>query len=381
MLKNRKQSPFLAPLLATACGITTQAWFPIPWPILILGITLGITLALLTLYKQLHHTILTASLCIFFGSVGALTLCMQKIYTTTQQTIILNQPIDIQATVTDKEVWGARQQSDVLRIAVTSIQFRSTHQKTPVSFDIFCYLPYHARFDIGDTIIIKDIVIKSPNMPTRSGNPGYEDYLAKENVLCSLFLHSAGQCQLIERPSFSIARWLWNIRHKSYFALKKKLSSKTFRYVGLIFFGNKQQPDITELRSTFNLWGLAHFLARAGLHIVFFIFIWTSFFSLFPIPIFAKRFLLILLCFIYNLLSWSSIPFTRALYAFLCIKCGELMYQQTYYLHILSLICLTILLFNPLQLFFLDFQLSFGLTFALIFLAHLNHSNKNTQRR
>lgn len=368
-MKMRKPSPFLKPLGATLIGIASAHWHTVSCLFLVPIFVISAVAAMYT-HNKSSRTFAQATMLIFFAITGALVFNLQKTHILAQSAAVVDQLITLDGTITDKDAWGNRQQSDVLRLNVTSVHFCSTQTVSNVSFDLLCYFPYKTSFMVGDCVKIPNTTIPKPNIPTRSGNTGYEDYLAKEGVISSLFFHTAHQCKLIQRPFFSISRWMWKLRNASYYGLKKKLSPTAFRYIGLIFFGNKQQEEIANLRSTFNLWGLAHFLARAGLHIVFFIFIWSSFFSFFPIPLFIKRMLLICLCSAYNMLSWSSIPFTRALYAFLCIKSGELFHYQTHYLHILSLLCLAIVLFNPLQLFFLDFQLSFGLTFGLIFLAH-----------
>jgi competence protein ComEC len=166
------------------------------------------------------------------------------------------------------------------------------------------------------------------------------------------------------------------MRNDVYQAIRTKLSPLTADYFGLIFLGNKQQESAHTLRTMFSYWGLSHYLARSGLHIILFIMLWSFFFRIIPLHGSIKRVMLVVICVVYDFLSWSSIPFARAYYAFLLMKGGELLYQQINYLHILSIVCLSILLFNPMQLFFLDFQLTFALTFTLVFLSALFSAHK-----
>ena len=67
---------------------------------------------------------------------------------------------------------------------------------------------------------------------------------------------------------------------------------------------------------------------------------------------------------LYFILSWPSISFIRAFLIFLFTKYCNLHRHPTHFMHILLLTCCIVLLINPLQLFFLDFQLSFFLTFG-----------------
>lgn len=223
---------------------------------------------------------------------------------------------------------------------------------------------------VGDIITIEQCLIKPPQ-PSTTGNRTYADHLLKEHILTALFLTNHLQLTCTYRPTWSLRRWLWNLRTTTYQTIRTHLSALTRPYIGLIFFGNKQQYNVDALRTTFNYWGLAHFLARAGLHIILFIFIWTSMLHILPIHIMYKKIILLIICVVYDLLSWQSIPFTRAFYAFGLAKVGELLGKPINSLHILTLMCLVILLYNPMQLFFLDFQLSFGLTFALILFSNL----------
>ena len=222
----------------------------------------------------------------------------------------------------------------------------------------------------SDTIIIKNIMLKKTQGTSMSDKPIFADYLLKEDALSSLFIDQQNSYTLQSRPTWSFNRWLWTKKMNLYHACKQKLSYTTFTYFSLIFLGNKYFAKYDSLRALFNQWGLAHFLARSGLHIVLFIFMWTFLLNLMPLPLQWKRIILICCCFCYCMLSWISISFIRAFFVFILTQLGALLARPTHFLHLLTLTCLLILLFNPIQLFFLDFQLTFGLTFTLALLAH-----------
>ncbi len=92
---------------------------------------------------------------------------------------------------------------------------------------------------------------------------------------------------------------------------------------------------------------------------------WSFLLSFIRIPWIIVQILLFLLLGIYYLLSWPSVSFIRACIAWLCYQGFSLTGKSTRALHIISLTTLIVLLINPYQLFFLDFQLSFGLTCVL----------------
>ena len=92
---------------------------------------------------------------------------------------------------------------------------------------------------------------------------------------------------------------------------------------------------------------------------------WHYLLRFFPLHFFLKQLILLLLVLLYHLFTFPSISFLRALITYILYKIC--VFQNLSYnpLHILSLTTFGVLLVNPFQLFFLDFQLSFGLTFAL----------------
>ncbi|HSW73575.1 MAG TPA: ComEC/Rec2 family competence protein, partial [Candidatus Limnocylindria bacterium] len=165
--------------------------------------------------------------------------------------------------------------------------------------------------------------------------------------------------------------------------LQKKLSRPTAHLFSSIFLGNKyaRKKDIEPLKEHFTTWGVTHYLARSGLHMVIFTITWHTLLTFIPLAFALKEALLIALVIIYALLSWTTISFTRALLLFLIHRLCSLLRLQTDLLYLLTLVALAILFDNPLQLFFLDFQLSFGLTFALAYFGQLQTYYRHSRHK
>lgn len=152
--------------------------------------------------------------------------------------------------------------------------------------------------------------------------------------------------------------------------IKEKLSAQTWSLVGPLFFGmkNTHESDDFEIRTQFQSWGLSHYLARSGLHLIIFIIILELMGSLFPLSLLFKHMFVACCIAVYAAFSFSSISFTRALCMVALYSLCSLRTVQYHALYALTLIFCCILLHNPYQLFFLDFQLSFTLTAALVLL-------------
>jgi predicted membrane metal-binding protein len=369
-------TPLLFPLIGLIIGIYLQSEFLLPIGfVLILILCTGCIVAY-TLVQR-NEKIIYYSCAVLIGGIGALLFSLQRNEHEHLLALIANKKITVTAIITDKDTWGRWGSDDVLRLRTQTI----THEglDTHLTCEVLCYLKHHTWCTIDDTIVLNNVILKPAPQTSASGNPAYDDYLIKERLVGAFFVPSLRSLQRINHPAWSVHRWLWNFRSHTYRTLNNLFTPLTRIYVGLIFLGNKQQQSIDQLRLMFNYWGLSHYLARSGIHIILIIMIWKFLLGLIPVHMAFKRIFLILLCIVYDIVSWASIPFTRAYYAFLITEGGGLFGYPTNSLHILTLMCLTILLYNPMQLFFLDFQLTFGLTFTLIIFSllltrHQNHA-------
>ncbi|MCK4650761.1 ComEC/Rec2 family competence protein [Candidatus Babeliales bacterium] len=281
--------------------------------------------------------------------------------------------IDIIAKVKDKQETDEKIK-EILKIKVKQIKYNKQQIYQKTNFDIICYIKTSTNTNIGDTIELKNI---SPTIPITklniSGNPMFKDYLTKENIIASIFTKKLIY-KKIYSEKYSLKKWLWNKKNTLFKNLKTKLLPISTSYFCSIFLGNKKEKSFSDLKTMFSHWGICHYLARSGLHIILFILIWKFLLSLLPLHIYLKKIIVIILCLFFLIFSWTSISFLRAFYIFLLYEIGKIFNQQTTFLHLLSIVCLTILLLNPIQIFFLDFQLSFVLTFCLGWLAQISNS-------
>jgi len=382
MVNSRNLSLFLLPLISLIIGIYLQAVIPAAVVYLACCFFVFICCLLITIackWRLIKLVVLNG----LFLCAGGLVLSLQHAHAEQLLATVANQNLTIIATVTDRHLQAAnkswRKQNEVLELAVTNIQATDAKKFASANFTLQCFVKHTTKTQVGDTILIKNITIKPPQSKTLSGNPGYGDYLLKEGFLSSIFLFSGWQMEIIKRPTWSIRRWWWSIRNNTFQDIVASLSPRSASYYSLIFLGKKDPESSDQLRRTFNFWGLSHYLARSGLHIVLFILIWKFILSCLPVHLIIKRILLILICGTYGLFSWASTSFIRAFYSFLLSEAGRLFNFNVHFFHILTIVCLIMLLFNPIQLFFLDFQLTFGLTFALAWLSSYAWENATPQ--
>lgn len=366
---HRNTSFILVLLLAVIVGIYVQSLFHFSVWILLISTILSSMLFIV----QKARKISIIWLIITFICLPSMILQLQHTRKKLLEETYANKRVSVIGKIKDKEKIASGNMRYYFKVNVSKIKLpqQCSFQKT--NFDLLCYSSKNTETLIDDYIQLEKIIIKIPSTnATLSSNPTFADYLIKQKVFGTIFLNKETPLNIIKRPSWSLTRWIWQTKNNLCKRLLSKLSRTTKRFFSVIFLGNKHLYDNNSLRTTFNFWGISHYLARSGLHIVLFIFLWKLFFSLIPIYIDYKRIFLIALCLIYTLLSWTSLSFNRAIFAFLLIETGRLFKQSTNFMYLLSLICLFVLLINPMQLFFLDFQLTFGLTFSLIIFSKFN---------
>jgi len=203
-------------------------------------------------------------------------------------------------------------------------------------------------------------------------------HLIKEGISSLIFGTTTTRILVLTRPAWSFSRFFWQQQQGVWKSLKKKLSPRSFSLFSLIFLGNKYaNKELIEVyQSSFATWGISHHLARSGLHLILFILSLQFLLSFIPMRLLFKELLLLFVVMLYALLSWSSISFLRALVTFLLYKVCILFELPSNMLHILTLVVIFVLLQSPLQLFALDFQLSFVFTFGLAWLNYLQMQRK-----
>ena len=232
---------------------------------------------------------------------------------------------------------------------------------------ILFYTKSNNSITVGDIITFSDIHCKRPS------NQDFQRYQIKEQIIATVF--NDNPTYTIDcHPTWSLRHWIWEQKNRILNTLSKKLSADGFRFFSSLFLGNRTcvKASLEETNEQFKIWGISHFLARSGLHLALFIFIWQAIFRIIPLPLIIKQILISLLSCIYFILTWTSAPFTRSFALFLFNKACFMTKTSFHLLHYLTLVFLSFLLYCPLYLFFLDFQLSFALTFALAWFSQLS---------
>ena len=351
-MKINNKIPLLLPLVFLLLGIIYQEVIPSNFYFIFIPIIISLSILIKSKNKIFAYSFIFLS--------GALLLQNQKNENLDILKKIENKKIDILATVTNKENINSNNIKEEILLKVKSL--KQNNQYEPANFNLLCYTYTSTNMIPGQEVKIKDIEIKKTGK-NKQNNP-FRYFLLKNKVLSSFFAKRLNY-NIISKNINPIKQFIYKIRKKTFQRIKNKLSKETFPYFSSIFLGNKKENISSKQKNIFNVWGISHYLARSGLHIVIFIIIWQLIFNFIPIPLKTKSLFLLIVSMIYLAFSWPSLSFMRAFFIFILYNISKIFNKQANFLHILTTICILILINNPIQLFFLDFQLTFALTFAL----------------
>lgn len=343
--------------IAATTGIIIQKYYDNMSFIVIFTIGMVAMLILTQLYNFSFHTktVSLLMICLFFGTAWRYTTLYKHHRNFFAHTAGMS--YTTVATIIDKKVHDHPYYKELYRMRVSAL-YHNNHQFDAPSFYPFEIFVYSTASPLvpGDIISLSSAQFKEPS------SSSFLQYLMKEGIYATLFISSRQQ-KFIIRPPTSFYRWYHETYTTLHTALLKKINSQTAPYFSLLFLGEKTDTSSCFL---FQKWGIAHYAARSGLHLTIFVFIWEFLLSIVPIPHFLKQLLLLLLCCAYAFLSKNATSFLRAFVIFLICKIYIMQKATTYFLHILSFVYCLFLLQNPFLLFCLDFQLSFALTYALV---------------
>lgn len=172
---------------------------------------------------------------------------------------------------------------------------------------------------------------------------------------------------LIDRPYVSLTRLLYTYKKRMLTFFRTQMNSPTFTLFSALFLGNNDsiKKQVKQYQISFQNWGIIHYLARSGLHLVIVTALLEYMLFILPWSFTIGRIIILGCALLYWILSWASLSFYRALAVFVFSQSARIARKQHHFLHLLLFTCSCFLIINPIVLFFLDFQLTFGITIAL----------------
>jgi len=308
-------------------------------------------------FNEEHATLLFSLACCFF--LFGITRYHQNRALHFSNNSLLNKKCDVIAVI--KEILPRLDNEEQICIILQTEQINLFEKSVPIQKTIYLFLPYYTTLWLKpfQKILLKNIVLAHPK------SSSYQEYLIREKVWTTthqkkLWYTTISKPTLFMQQVNELCLLPLSTTQHAFSDLTKTL------YVS-IFCGKKiKSMTTTAMKKSFQYWGISHHLARSGLHLVILISLLSLLLSFAPCSTSNKQLFIVSLLSIYYLTTYSSVAFMRAFYMYIFYVICRQLYLPSDSTHILLITSLLILSLNPHHLFFLDFQLSFGLTLLIV---------------
>lgn len=210
------------------------------------------------------------------------------------------------------------------------------------------------------------------SVPFKAGNPSqfdYGNYLRNHNAYAVFY---SNDFELLDKEYTLKEKFRQGVNdyRENILAIHSKyLPSPNLEILGGIVFGDDAVSPPATVKQSFINSGLLHILAASGMNVAF---IYGFFFFL--MSLFGMKFKLrvlfgMLMVVIYSLMTGLGASVIRAACMLLFVLAGKLIDRDAHSISLLSFVALLMLLYNPLWINDVGFQLSFIVTFGILVMA------------
>ncbi len=227
------------------------------------------------------------------------------------------------------------------------------------------------KIKIGDTLKLTGMLIE----PQTAQNPSqfdYSKYLRFKNTFTILSVKEDWKI-IFGADNFS-GKFLSKLNDTRSKILKihaQNIKSPMIEILGGIIFGDDAVNPDSETKTSFINSGIFHILAASGMNVTLIFGIWFFFARNLKLNYRFSIITGIFLILFYTCMTGFGPPIIRAALMLTLILAGKLIDKTTSTMSLLFLVAFLMLIFNPLMIYDIGFQLSFIVTFALILTAPL----------
>ena len=243
------------------------------------------------------------------------------------------------------------------------------------------------KFNIYDTYKIRGRL----SMPIKAGNPSqfdYGNYLRNYSTYAVFYGRNPYEMKDLDIPCYEklpskltkteqILQEINNYREKIISVHSHYLQSPYLEILGGIVFGDDAVSPPENIKQSFVNSGLLHILAASGMNVAF---IYSFFFfilNLFKVNFRVNVSICILAVITYVLMTGLGASVLRAALMLLFVLIGKLIDRDAHSISLLSFVAFLMLLYNPMYINDVGFQLSFVVTFGLLVMTPYLIKSKN----
>jgi competence protein ComEC len=365
ILDNLGCAPFLIGIAVFfVLGILAAGFIDIPFFIWFGFCLLTITIAFLRRRQGIIFSIFFLLFCAFLGALhlkNHLTLPQNHIGLLKARAI---NPVRICGIIDTDPAYGERKISFILKAQEIAVNNKSYNTQGKILVNVFV----RGNFSYGDKLLLEGNLYKPFNYGNES-NFSYRDYLRNQGIYSILAVRR-------ENKIVPAAKGRGNFLSEKAFKMKYRFKDIFYQYLwplnadvlsGIILGERKNFPE--DLRQAFVQTGTTHIIAISGFNVGIVTFIILILLKAVGIRRKRRYLLAIPLLIIHMLAVGASSSVVRATIMAIILLIAYLTERQAHILNSLALAALTILGYNPLQIFDVGFQLSFVSVLGIVLLS------------
>lgn len=246
-----------------------------------------------------------------------------------------------------------------------SVKWTAIEEKIQVYFEkdslISCLKP-------GDQIVFKPQLVEIKN----SGNPyefDYKSYMKRKGIFYTQYIKAKNWKKISANNSFNLYYFANDIREKLLHIYKKyDIKEQNFAVLSALTLGYKEELD-AETKRAFSASGAMHILAVSGLHVGIILLILNNLLKFlnrkYGLKI-LKTVIIVTFLWSFAIISGLSPSVLRAATMFTIVATGNIFKRNTYIYNTIAVSALMILLFDPLAIKDVGFQLSYLAVISIV---------------
>jgi len=255
---------------------------------------------------------------------------------------------------------------NVDRIKFGTIEKKLKNEKVLVTFNT------HEENDLDIKVYDSAVLNGRLSVPFKTGNPlqfNYGDYLRNHNAYTVFYAKTYNPISATVPIKAKILQGINNYREKIISTHSKYIDSPYLEILGGIVFGDDAVSPPKEIKKSFVNSGLLHILAASGMNVAFIygFFFWIM--SRLKVNYRLSVILGMITVLIYTLMTGLGASILRATGMLMFVLIGKLIDRDAHSISLLSFVGLLMLLYNPMYLNEVGFQLSFIVTFGILIMA------------
>ena len=277
---------------------------------------------------------------------------------------------------------GAAENKPKFFLKVKSIEFGSVRKEFKDEKTLVTYIP-----DLAEPISYEGLKLYNTcvfegrlSAPFKAGNPSQFDYgnYLRNHETYSVFYAKKYEVLNIKPSRFQkFMQGVNEYRERIITSHSKYLKSPNLEILGGIVFGDDAVSPPKNIKQSFINSGLLHILAASGMNVAFIYSFFYFLMSVFGMNFKLKVCLGIVTVLIYSLMTGLGASVIRAACMLVFVLIGKLIDRDAHSISLLSFVALLMLLYNPLYINDVGFQLSFIVTFGILVTAPLIARFKN----